>query len=188
MLTPDVMTQGTEAQVGRAMFTPDMSRQRPRGNWCLSTSALCHLGDTSHPALLAWAHVVFAELLTAAQDEASHDLVQQAQRALERDLRLPIDLAALAKSLGVSYDRLRRSFHARWGVSPGQWRLQRRLERAKELLTMGTPIEQAAADLGFCDRFQFARQFRNATGSPPGRWQRGLTNDAHRDRNASSPA
>lgn len=98
-------------------------------------------------------------------------LVARARVALEADLRHPLDLSALARSQGVGYDTLRRAFLSAVGMSPGRWRLQRRIERAQELLLVDEPLERIAEDLGFCNRNFLTRQFTAMVGLSPARWR-----------------
>ncbi|WP_369168397.1 GlxA family transcriptional regulator [Streptomyces sp. R28] len=66
-----------------------------------------------------------------------------------RNLDKPLTLTDLARHAGVSVRTLTRRFHAESGVSPLQWLLHQRIERAKELLeTTALPMDQVAHDCG----------------------------------------
>ncbi|WP_369388475.1 GlxA family transcriptional regulator [Streptomyces sp. CG1] len=66
-----------------------------------------------------------------------------------RNLDKPLTLADLARHAGVSVRTLTRRFHAESGVSPLQWLLHQRVERARELLETGTlPMDQVATACG----------------------------------------
>ncbi|MFF0162403.1 GlxA family transcriptional regulator [Streptomyces sp. NPDC005263] len=66
-----------------------------------------------------------------------------------RNLDKPLTLAELARHSGVSVRTLTRRFHAESGVSPLQWLLHQRIERAKELLETTTlPMDQVARACG----------------------------------------
>ncbi|MFE7169498.1 GlxA family transcriptional regulator [Streptomyces sp. NPDC057616] len=66
-----------------------------------------------------------------------------------RNLDKPLTLADLARHAGVSVRTLTRRFHAESGVSPLQWLLHQRIERAKELLETTTlPMDQVARACG----------------------------------------
>ncbi|MGW9449392.1 GlxA family transcriptional regulator [Streptomyces sp. NPDC055632] len=61
----------------------------------------------------------------------------------------PLGLADLARRAGVSVRTLSRRFHAETGVSPLQWLLHQRVERAKELLETTTlPMDPLACACG----------------------------------------
>ncbi|MQY33358.1 HTH-type transcriptional regulator CdhR [Streptomyces sp. RB17] len=66
-----------------------------------------------------------------------------------RNLDKPLTLTDLARHSGVSVRTLTRRFHAESGVSPLQWLLHQRIERARELLETTTlPMDQVAAACG----------------------------------------
>jgi transcriptional regulator GlxA family with amidase domain len=66
-----------------------------------------------------------------------------------RNLDKPLTLTDLARHAGVSVRTLTRRFHAESGVSPLQWLLHQRIERAKELLeTTALPMDQVARASG----------------------------------------
>ncbi|MFI9174730.1 GlxA family transcriptional regulator [Streptomyces lincolnensis] len=66
-----------------------------------------------------------------------------------RNLDKPLTLTDLARHAGVSVRTLTRRFHAESGVSPLQWLLHQRIERAKELLETTTlPMDQIAHTSG----------------------------------------
>ncbi|MEU8982244.1 helix-turn-helix domain-containing protein [Streptomyces sp. NPDC048309] len=66
-----------------------------------------------------------------------------------RNLDKPLTLTDLARHAGVSVRTLTRRFHAESGVSPLQWLLHQRIERAKELLeTTALPMDQVAHACG----------------------------------------
>jgi len=66
-----------------------------------------------------------------------------------RNLDKPLTLTDLARHAGVSVRTLTRRFHAESGVSPLQWLLHQRVERAKELLESTTlPMDQVARGCG----------------------------------------
>lgn len=63
-----------------------------------------------------------------------------------RNLDKPLTLTDLARHAGVSVRTLTRRFHAESGVSPLQWLLHQRIERAKELLETTTLAMDQVAD------------------------------------------
>ena len=134
-------------------------------------AAVDRAGGTSDAMLVARLHQLLAELSAMDATRTPSSLVARARHELESDLRRPVDLPRLARRLGVGYDTLRRAFQAELGTSPGHWRLLRRIERAKQLIAVGKTLDETAPEVGFCDRFFLARQFRQVVGMPPGRWR-----------------
>jgi AraC-like DNA-binding protein len=74
----------------------------------------------------------------------------------------------LADAAGMSTDRLERAMRRVLGVSPKQYVLRLRAERAADLLaTTDLPIVRIAADCGYYDQSQLTRQFRDHVGMAP---------------------
>jgi len=89
---------------------------------------------------------------------------------LAGDLRLP-ELAAVA---GLGMSQFKRVFRDSVGVPVHQYVIQRRLERAKTLLSdKSLPIGRIAIEAGFAHQSHLARHLRRATGLPPARYRQG---------------
>ena len=99
-------------------------------------------------------------------------LARRARERLRADLALDLGADALARDAGAS-DRfqLARAFRAAYRTSPGAYRLQIRLMRARRLLAEGEPPAAVAADCGFTDQSHMGRWFRRAYGLPPGAYR-----------------
>ncbi len=82
-------------------------------------------------------------------------------------------LAAMAQTVHMSVSQFRRLFHASTGLTPNAHLIQERVSRARVLLVESDlTIESIADTLGYSDVYYFSRQFRRATGVPPGRYRR----------------
>jgi len=77
-------------------------------------------------------------------------------------------LQSVARTIGLGYSNFRRLFHHIMGMSPGDYRIQKRIELACELLSAGSSQKQVAFQLGYPDVQGFSRQFRRFIGIPPG--------------------
>lgn len=102
--------------------------------------------------------------------------VWQQRRATEL-LRSTLDgslrLADLARACDLSVSHFARSFKASFGVTCHRWLMERRIERAQELLAIATiPLAQVAVQSGFADQAAFTRSFHRIVGMTPGRWRR----------------
>ena len=93
-----------------------------------------------------------------------------ARERLEDAPASPVTLAELAASCGVSRFHFLRAFRAAYGITPHAYLLQRRVLRAKELLSLGCSPAAAAAEAGFADQSHLTRCFVRQFGMPPGRW------------------
>ena len=100
-------------------------------------------------------------------------LMARASRELASDLGQRMDLDALAGRLGLGYERFRKLFRERVGTPPGEYRIRRRLERARELLGLREQsISDIAGELGYQNPFAFSIQFKRYTGVSPSAYQR----------------
>lgn len=80
----------------------------------------------------------------------------------------PLRVAELAAAASMSTDRLERAMRRALGVSPKQYVLRLRAERAAALLaTTDRPIAEIAARCGYYDQSQLGRQFRDHVGVTP---------------------
>lgn len=80
--------------------------------------------------------------------ENGHSLAPTRAWALER-LSEPLTLSDLARHAAVSVRTLSRRFHAETGLSPLQWLLHQRMERARELLeSTHLPMDKVAHQSG----------------------------------------
>lgn len=99
-------------------------------------------------------------------------LIRQACVLLERDLDQRLDMTEVAEELGVAYPTFRRRFREAMQVSPGAYRVRRRLEQARYLL-LDRSVKQVADELGYSDPFTFSAQFKAHFGLSPQRFRAG---------------
>lgn len=78
-----------------------------------------------------------------------------------------VSIDELAKSLGYHRTHLSRMFKQRTGLSPAQFLLRIRMEKAKTLLGQPLSITEVAASVGYSDPLYFSRQFHKWTGDSP---------------------
>lgn len=110
-------------------------------------------------------------VLSAGKNKPPHTVEQKIDRAkflitenLEKQLYGP----ELAAELGMSYSLFRKSFKNIAGISPGQFHMQKRIEKAQELLsTTLLSVEEIAILLGFESVYYFSRIFRIKSGYSP---------------------
>src|SRR5690606_8095682 len=94
--------------------------------------------DSELPRALLRAHelLVMAQALDRKQREPhphAH-LVERACEMLGRNVHRRQATAAVAGELGLSYERFRKVFRERTGLSPGEYRIRRRIDHARALL------------------------------------------------------
>ncbi|HKY94198.1 MAG TPA: AraC family transcriptional regulator [Kiloniellales bacterium] len=84
-----------------------------------------------------------------------------------------LTIAAMAEAAGLSAYHFSRSFKATTGRPPHRYLLERRIERAKELLRDGKQeIVQVALAAGFASQEHMTTVFRRLTGTTPARYRR----------------
>lgn len=94
--------------------------------------------------------------------------------AMETHMESDIALEALARVAGISAPHFSRAFKQSTGVPPFTWLRQRRINRAKELLSdPGMSLAEIALATGFAAQPQFTTAFRREVGVTPGAWRRG---------------
>lgn len=88
---------------------------------------------------------------------------------LEKNISNPqITNIFLANKLGISEVYLRKLFSVHYGISPRQFIIDMRIQKAKSLLTNGTqPITIISEECGFSSPYHFCRAFKNKTGITP---------------------
>ena len=98
---------------------------------------------------------------------------RRAKEILIARLNGEVTLEALAQECGLSRSHFARAFKTTTGLPPHRWLLDRRVERARELLlNSALPIAEIADLCGFADQSHFTRVFTNALGVSPGEWRR----------------
>lgn len=97
----------------------------------------------------------------------------RAQHYIDHHLAERIGLADIANAACVSRYHFARMFRLSTGHSPMQYLLQRRIERARQLLLSGRhSVGTVAYELGFFDQSHFVNSFRRVTGATPGWYAR----------------
>jgi AraC family transcriptional regulator len=80
------------------------------------------------------------------------------------------DLAAIAD---LSAKHFARAFRQSTGLPPHRWLIERRIDRAKALLSFGDDsLADVAVTCGFADQSHFTAAFRKIVGTTPGSFRR----------------
>ncbi|QHW35317.1 AraC family transcriptional regulator [Paenibacillus rhizovicinus] len=99
--------------------------------------------------------------------------IKRAVRWLSFQYAQPISIEKLSRSLGYHRTHLSKMFKQVTGVSPMQFLLKVRMERAKELLNEQhhLSIDQVASSVGYPDALYFSKQFRKTFGCSPSEYR-----------------
>lgn len=131
------------------------------------------LRQTTHALLLAYASAMLSAGRTQNRALESDSRVTEAQRLLDtHPLTSFIDHHRLAAGLGLSESHLSRLFVEQFGITPRQYELRRRLQRARDMVSESNlPIKQIAYLLGFRQPSHFTGFFRKHIGRSPRRFR-----------------
>jgi AraC family transcriptional regulator len=101
-------------------------------------------------------------------DGLSKSKLKQTLEYIHNHLDAEIKLTTLAQIAGISQYYFCQLFKQSMGISPYQYVLQLRIERAKQLLKIPTmTISDVALACGFANQSHFTKHFRKLTGTTP---------------------
>ncbi|MFC4597629.1 AraC family transcriptional regulator [Cohnella hongkongensis] len=112
-------------------------------------------------------------LAAPAAADADH-IVKQALQYLTLQYAQPISVSGIAGMLGYHRTHLCKLFKQATGMSPMQYLLQIRMQRAELLLASQMTIEQVASSVGYGDALYFSKKFRAWSGHSPSEYRKEL--------------
>jgi AraC-like DNA-binding protein len=123
---------------------------------------------TEHLLALNLLERVLLLLAQARRSPLHGDWVDRAKAMLSDPQAFHSDVDQVADDCGMPTSTFRRRFSAAVGMSPREFSLAHRLQRARDLLLdRQLSIAEVAERLGYRDVFFFSKQFRQHTGMPP---------------------
>jgi AraC family transcriptional regulator len=140
-------------------------------------------GNVSPPALLQHlASAICAHVLHDYSDEAMRNGAADSSLAVWQEkavkdymldhLGEDLSIALIASTIGYSANHFGREFKRATGLTPHQWLIRMRVEKAKQLLAQKSLALGMIADLcGFTDQSHFTKVFQRATGMTPAVWR-----------------
>jgi AraC-like DNA-binding protein len=100
--------------------------------------------------------------------------VRRIQAQIDERLHDTLHVKQLAESVRLSTSYFARAFKISFGCSPYAYILQRRIDRAKALISgTATPLVQVSLECGLADQSHLSRMFRRHVGCTPSTWRRG---------------
>jgi AraC-like DNA-binding protein len=105
-------------------------------------------------------------------DRADKAGVRRVREILDQNLQGPPSLLDMSREAGMSHSKLNRCFKQLYGLTVFEWLRQARLNKARELLSGGCPIAEAALVSGFSDQSHLNRCFKRHFGVTPGQYRR----------------
>lgn len=105
------------------------------------------------------------------QHSKSQEIVERAKHIFNEHIYEHLDLDEVAGEIGISKSHLCEVFRLYTDMTPYQYFIHAKINKAKELLeTENLSIKEISFKLGFRDQYYFSRLFRNKTGIPPSKW------------------
>jgi len=118
-------------------------------------------------------NLVLREKVAKVQGGLAPWQLMRAEKLMSENLSGQVPLSRLAEQCGLSVRHFTRAFRKSTGVPPHQWLLNRRIERAKELLPNSElALSAVALECGFGHQSHFTRTFSAAVCMSPGLWRR----------------
>lgn len=108
-------------------------------------------------------------LVTGIQQRRDRFPLEMGRRYLEDNQALTLE--EIAVKCGLSYPAFRRQFAKNYGMPPGQYRIQKRIDKAIRWLKSGLSVSETAELLGYPDVYTFSHQFTAVVGFPPSRYK-----------------
>lgn len=107
-----------------------------------------------------------SEYKTRADDDLM--LLRIIKSRLDANFERQMNIADIAKELRISTRTLNRIFNDKFQITPREYRLQCRINKARELLTYSNlSIKEISQQLGYCNQFYFSNEFKRITGQSP---------------------
>ncbi|MBS1265465.1 MAG: Multiple antibiotic resistance protein MarA [Acidimicrobiaceae bacterium] len=174
-LFPEALAQHYEGQDARVFATGEPLRdeleliRRPDRStgWYLTTKLpVVEGGDVV--GLVS----VSRDLETPSEEGIAMESLTRVVDLVQERLAYPIRVADMAAAAGCSEDQLERRMKKVFGITPNQYVLRARVDRAAARLTdSDDPIAVVATECGFYDQATLTRQFGRLTGETPARFR-----------------
>ncbi|RZL18805.1 MAG: AraC family transcriptional regulator [Pedobacter sp.] len=104
----------------------------------------------------------------ATETDPQMKLIAKAKFLLQESIDSPVNLEEMVNELPMGYSSFRKAFKKLVGISPNQYHLDLRLDKAKDLLnSTNLTINEVAYKTGFSSIFYFSRLFKKRNGVPP---------------------
>ena len=136
------------------------------------TGRLEAAGEDDLPSIVCFAAEltfnIFKRYICRSQDIKESLIVEKACRVLGQNLEKRINIEELCSEQHWGYESFRKVFTKQMGISPGRYRVRRRIDTACQMLMdSGMNISEIAAELGYLSGYEFSSQFKKFTGVSP---------------------
>jgi AraC-like DNA-binding protein len=130
-------------------------------------------GDAQRDLTLKLLLLKMHEAAAAPTTRSDATRLTAALRAIRENPGQNWDVPGIASAAGLSVSQAARSIRKHTGLSPRDYVIRARVERARRLVTESNlTLEQIASTLGYSDVYFFHRQFKAVVGITPGQFRR----------------
>ena len=142
---------------------------------------LFNLVENPHTSIMAYSSALYEFALYLAQQEGIHEhkcyrhkdsALERAREYLHAHLNEELSLDTLSGEVNMSKFHFLRRFKDYFGMTPHQYWLNYRINRAKDALEAGMPLADIVFDHGFNDLSHLNRRFKPVYGKTPYQFQR----------------
>jgi AraC-like DNA-binding protein len=156
-------------------FTAPVLRSQPAAlRFAATFRTLAHPSSlASEEALLALASALLAPVATKPVDVLHPGLLRARALLDDGSAGEELSLAFLAAEASLGRFQLLRSFAKCFGLTPHAYLMQRRADRARDMIAAGQSLATAAAEAGYADQAHMTRDFRRRYGLTPAAFARG---------------
>ncbi len=119
---------------------------------------------------------LLAEIISLSRNQdlksGNEEVVENIKFILEENLYKNLDINSISEKMSMSKPQLNTIFKSYTGMSPYQYFLNIKINKAKEWLDLDTyPVKEIALNLSFSDPLYFTRLFTKKTGVSPSKWR-----------------
>ena len=110
----------------------------------------------------------FSILLENSDKRTHYDIAHSAQKIIDHNFDREITMQQIAASLCANAAYLTRKFTQKYGISPKEYLLEKRIAYAKRLLAQtDVSVKEIAVSVGYVDQLYFSRIFKRKEGVSP---------------------
>ncbi len=113
------------------------------------------------------------DIMSMQPESEPNDFLSEACSLLRSNLTTSLHIPDVVAELHMSYPTFRRRFRERTGISPGEYRIRCRIQKAKSLMDeQNYSLSEIAETLGYSEYSAFSRQFKKVTSTTPNRYSK----------------